>query len=248
MKLFSLSSFALATALTPVLLFAPAELGMPARIGLAITALATSGSSFALIGWISKPYVTEMRLRNSYSSDGRAGIEQDGKNVLDNRLRKAVLEDPVSSSSEEMKAVGKDNDKVLECLQLSSILVPLITTIYQPNFLTSTERPFCSWTLSNVPPIRSLTSSASASSAPSQDRVSGNASKDSYELLIAETRHAKSGELKGRYIAKWSNDTKRKDQEHGGWKSEGICYETGKVQKFFNVHEELLGDEWKVLG
>lgn len=213
---------------------------MPARIALAVTALATSGSSFALIGWISAPYVTEMRLRNSYLSNSINGenvenIINDGKKILDNRLKKAVLKDEFSSKSEQTKL--KNKDQVLECLQLNHLLVPLITTIYQPHFLTSTNRPFCSWSLSKVPPLRSSTS----------ENQNEN-EKDSSELLIAETRHAKTGELKGRWIAKWSDETKTKDLKDGSWKSEGICYEKGKVVKYFNVHEELLGDEWKVLG
>ena len=60
LKLFSLGSLALASVLTPVLLLAPGEISMAGRVGLCITALATSGVSTALIAWIGTPYVGTM--------------------------------------------------------------------------------------------------------------------------------------------------------------------------------------------
>ncbi|CAE6487626.1 unnamed protein product [Rhizoctonia solani] len=61
LKLFSLSSLSLASALTPFIFIIDAPLSISARIALAATALGTSISSTALIGWCGKPYVVSMR-------------------------------------------------------------------------------------------------------------------------------------------------------------------------------------------
>jgi len=217
-----------------VILFAPADLNTAGRIALVITALATSGSSTALIGWISGTYVSEMRLRKSYSGENsNAPIQElgDGK-PKENKLKKSVLEDEVSKKAEK----DAKDQVILETLQLNWLLVPMITSIYKADFLRGTERPFTSWELTKTPPLKDLSS---------EDLSSDQ--KDIVEILIAETRHAKSGALKGRYLARYSKGAKSKGKD-GEWKSEGVCLEEGKVQRYFNVHEELLGEEWKVLG
>ncbi|KAG8686005.1 hypothetical protein FRC08_012788, partial [Ceratobasidium sp. 394] len=61
LKIFSLSSLTLASALTPFIFIIEAPLTLSARIALAATALGTSISSTALIGWCGKPYVVSMR-------------------------------------------------------------------------------------------------------------------------------------------------------------------------------------------
>ncbi|KAH7334830.1 hypothetical protein B0J17DRAFT_601669 [Rhizoctonia solani] len=61
LKLFSLSSLSLASALTPFIFIIDAPLSASARIALAATALGTSISSTALIAWCGKPYVVSMR-------------------------------------------------------------------------------------------------------------------------------------------------------------------------------------------
>lgn len=61
LKIFSLSSLTLASALTPFIFIIDAPLSLSARIALAVTALGTSLSSTALIGWCGKPYVVSMR-------------------------------------------------------------------------------------------------------------------------------------------------------------------------------------------
>lgn len=81
LKLFSLSSLGVASVLTPVLLLAPGEISLAGRIGLCVTALATSGVSTALIAWIGTPYVNTMRLL-SPSSPGTASKE-DAKVVME---------------------------------------------------------------------------------------------------------------------------------------------------------------------
>ncbi|CAE6444396.1 unnamed protein product [Rhizoctonia solani] len=61
LKLFSLSSLSLASALTPFIFIIDAPLSLSARIALAATALGTSISSTALIAWCGRPYVVSMR-------------------------------------------------------------------------------------------------------------------------------------------------------------------------------------------
>jgi hypothetical protein len=61
LKIFSLSSLTLASALTPFIFIIDAPLSLSARVALAATALGTSLSSTALIGWCGKPYVVSMR-------------------------------------------------------------------------------------------------------------------------------------------------------------------------------------------
>jgi TMEM70/TMEM186/TMEM223 protein family len=60
-KIFSLSSFGLASAITP--LFFMLESGLPtsAKVALAATALGTSGISTGLVGWCGAPYVRRLR-------------------------------------------------------------------------------------------------------------------------------------------------------------------------------------------
>ncbi|KEP48129.1 putative transmembrane protein [Rhizoctonia solani 123E] len=61
LKLFSLSSLSLASALTPFIFLIDAPLSLSARIALAAAALGTSLSSTTLIAWCGKPYVVSMR-------------------------------------------------------------------------------------------------------------------------------------------------------------------------------------------
>lgn len=61
LKLFSLTSLSLASALTPFIFLIEAPLTLSARLALAATALTTSISSTALIAWCGKPYVISMR-------------------------------------------------------------------------------------------------------------------------------------------------------------------------------------------
>lgn len=75
LKLFSLASLGLASVLTPVLLLAPGEISLAGRVGLCITALATSAVSTALIAWIGTPYVGSMRLLSPSTSTSASATE-----------------------------------------------------------------------------------------------------------------------------------------------------------------------------
>ena len=61
LKIFSLSSLGLASALTPFMFVIDTSLPNIARAALAVTAMATSGVSTGLVGWCGQPYVTTIR-------------------------------------------------------------------------------------------------------------------------------------------------------------------------------------------
>lgn len=88
LKIFSLSSLTLTSALTPFIFIIDAPLSLSARIALAITALGTSLSSTALIGWCGKPYVVSMRRQ-----PGSDAIELTTTNTF-LRERRTVVLDP----------------------------------------------------------------------------------------------------------------------------------------------------------
>ena len=185
LKLFSLGSLGLASLLTPVLLLAPGEISLAGRIGLSITALATSGVSTALIAWIGTPYVGSMRLLPH---------------------------------------------NVMEINTVSWRLRPQQTLVYDPTLLRPTSRPFAAWELTNVAPPLALASAA--------DHV--------VDKKVAETFDVKTGKSLGKWIVKY--DTQTKTKVGGECKAVGKVVVQGKPTRYFNVHEELLGDDWQVLG
>lgn len=211
LKLFSLGSLGLASALVPIFLFASAALTMPARIGLCATALVTSGTSTALIAWIGATYVGTMALRPRSASKGETGA---GKGGI------------VGGTTEETQPI-------LEMTTVDWRLRGLHTVVYAPSFLRATSRPFATWELSSSPVPLKL----SASHVPA----------DLPPTLVAETIDVKKGVVVGRWWARWRSDARTR-LEDGTWAVEGVCEAEGKPVRYFNVHEELLGEEWKVLG
>ncbi|GAC96898.1 hypothetical protein PHSY_004482 [Pseudozyma hubeiensis SY62] len=91
LKLFSLGSLGLATILTPILLLAPGEISLIGRMGLSLTALATSGVSTALIAWIGTPYVSSMRLVSIASQEPVMELDTVSWNL---RARKTLVYEP----------------------------------------------------------------------------------------------------------------------------------------------------------
>ncbi|KAH8994422.1 hypothetical protein EDB92DRAFT_1943757 [Lactarius akahatsu] len=73
LKLFSLSSLALAGSLSPFIFIVESSLPSTARVALAATALATSGVSTALVAWCGKPY--QQHTTHSHNENAPAGIE-----------------------------------------------------------------------------------------------------------------------------------------------------------------------------
>jgi hypothetical protein len=106
----------------------------------------------------------------------------------------------------------------IEMTTLTLTLKRLTTRVYDSDFLVETRRPFAKWELAQVlqlPP-------------PSESAVMAAKGGDpGEEETVAETLDEK-GEIIGRWIVRWGE---------GG---AGTCQATGKVLRYFNVHEELL--------
>lgn len=94
LKLFSLSSLGLSAALTPFIFVIDSSLPTPARIALALTAIGTSGSSTALVGWCGAPYVSSMSRLSDTASTGKDGAIQMVTNNMWLQGRKTSVFDP----------------------------------------------------------------------------------------------------------------------------------------------------------
>lgn len=240
LKLFSLGSLGMASSLCPILLFAPGEIGLVGRLGLCATALATSGAGTSLIAWVGKPYVSQMRLLAPQKAQ-----EEYAKDVQDTlgSASAAAAQDTLASSSAAQDTLATSttapsahtDSPAIEVLTTNWRLRPLRTIIYEPSTIRPTSRPFAAWELAAIPPAKELPSG------------SGTVTQ-----LVASTRDAKTGALLGRRWAIWNPETvtmdARKDEsDKNVWKSEGKTAEEGTVCRYFSIHEELLGDQWRVI-
>lgn len=75
LKLFSLSSLALSSVMTPFIFIVESSLPISARLILAATALGTSSISTVLVGWAGAPYVVTLRRLLPAENGGIDGIE-----------------------------------------------------------------------------------------------------------------------------------------------------------------------------
>ncbi|KIJ15590.1 hypothetical protein PAXINDRAFT_133680 [Paxillus involutus ATCC 200175] len=106
----------------------------------------------------------------------------------------------------------------IEMTTLTLTLKKQITRVYDSDFLVETRRPFAKWELAQeiqLPPPSEDALTAAKSGAPGEEET------------VAETLNEK-GEIIGRWIVKW------------GEAGAGTCQATGRVLRYFNVHEELL--------
>ncbi|KIP11331.1 hypothetical protein PHLGIDRAFT_124974 [Phlebiopsis gigantea 11061_1 CR5-6] len=129
-----------------------------------------------------------------------------------NKLRYFPLENPAATPSQIVagQATG------IELTTATLMLRERVTRVYDTAFLVPTNRPFAKWELAtafNLP-----TAEAAA------EKAKGNLPR---EETIAESMDA-TGKMLGRWIVKWNED------------GTGTCRETGKVSRYFNVHEEML--------
>ena len=120
LKIFSLSSFALAGTLSPFIFIVESSLPSTARVALAATALATSGVSTALVAWCGKPYVTMLRRLSSPTPP---------------------QQQHTTHSHNENAPAG------VELTTLTLALKPRTTRVYDPAFLGDTTRAFARWEL-----------------------------------------------------------------------------------------------------
>ncbi|KAH8828478.1 hypothetical protein DL96DRAFT_1603428 [Flagelloscypha sp. PMI_526] len=140
LKIFSLSSLALTTTMTPFLFIVESELPFMARCSLAATAMLTSGVGTGLVSWGAKSYVTKMR-----------------------------------------KTTGPE--ETLEFETSTMFLKKRVTRIYDPAFLTESDKPF---------PNGKLARSVNASSSQGEGE----------QETVAETLDDK-GNVVGRWIVTW---------------------------------------------
>lgn len=75
LKLFSVTSFGLSAALSPIMFIIESSLPMGARASLAGIALSTSGISTMLVSWCGSTYVTTLRHLKPAENDGIEGLE-----------------------------------------------------------------------------------------------------------------------------------------------------------------------------
>ncbi|CAO1629182.1 unnamed protein product [Sympodiomycopsis kandeliae] len=116
----------------------------------------------------------------------------------------------------------------LECWTLSWRLKPLKTYIYQPQFVRPTSRPFASWEL------------------PTELGTSIELPSDQEKVQVSETIDVKSGKVVGSW---WAESVAGTATSHGDgqFKQSVICYSEGNPVTHFQVHEEVLGDDFRIL-
>jgi len=107
---------------------------------------------------------------------------------------------------------GTDNNSVqgIQMETFSLTLRPRYTTVYDSAFLTEARRPFAKWELADNVTLPEA------------------AQPGAGEETVAETADAK-GTVVGRWIVTWDADG-----------LSGRCRAEGRIQRYFNVHEELL--------
>ncbi|OCH90608.1 hypothetical protein OBBRIDRAFT_812647 [Obba rivulosa] len=104
----------------------------------------------------------------------------------------------------------------LELTTLTLALHLRITRVYDSAFLVPTSRPFATWELAEAFKL-----------SPAEVEVGRRDKTLPREETVAETMD-KDGGVVGRWIVRW-------DEE-----GTGTCREVGKINRYFNVHQELL--------
>ncbi|KAI0090712.1 hypothetical protein BDY19DRAFT_936887 [Irpex rosettiformis] len=115
------------------------------------------------------------------------------------------------ASSGGKQAVG------VEMTTTTLMLKERITRVYDSAFLVPTNRPLAKWELAEVFKLqqKELEAAKKEGGLPTEETIAETTDKD--------------GNVLGRWIVKWSED------------GTGTCRHTGKMIRYFNVHEELLG-------
>ncbi|PWN30566.1 hypothetical protein BDZ90DRAFT_229582 [Jaminaea rosea] len=123
---------------------------------------------------------------------------------------------------------GEKGQAMIEANNLSWRLRPFQTTIYRPSFIRPTSRPFANWELPEEPgAVDDLQAILADSSSGSESGAR--------RFLIAETKDLKTD----RVVGSWWGQVDDAGQVK--------CTGQGKPVRHFQVHEELLGDEWRIL-
>lgn len=185
LKIFSLSSLALATSLSPLIFVVESCLPSTARAALATTALATSGASTALVSWCGRPYVTTLR---SLSLSTANATPNTTPNTTPNAGSETQPQEPTTTTP-----THSHNENVpagIELTTLTLTLSPLTTRVYDPAFLCDTTRAFARWELARSVQL------------PPEDAVGV---RPGAEETVAETLDG-AGNVLGRWIVAWGEN------------------------------------------
>jgi len=180
LKIFSLSSLALASSLSPLIFIVESSLPSTARVALATTALATSGVSTALVAWCGRPYVTA--LRNLATTTTPPPHPSPSSTTSETQHRQQ--EQATTHSHNENVPAG------IELTTLTLTLCPLTTRVYDPAFLCDTTRAFARWEL------------AKSVQLPPEDAVGV---RPGSKETVAETLGS-AGNVLGRWIVTWGEN------------------------------------------
>lgn len=180
LKIFSLSSLALASTLSPFIFIVESSLPSTARAALAATALATSGVSTALVGWCGRPYVTTLRRLSTLPPTTTSTTASTPPTAQQQQQQ----QQQTTHSHNENAPAG------IELTTLTLTLSPRRTRVYDPVFLCDTPRAFARWELARRVQL------------PPEDAVGV---QPGAEETVAETLDG-AGHVLGRWIVTWGEN------------------------------------------
>jgi hypothetical protein len=187
LKIFSLSSLALASSLSPFIFIIESSLPSTARVALATTALATSGLSTALVAWCGRPYVTTLRRLTAPPTPSTApattSTPTDTTSAASGQQHEHQPQQTTHSHNENAPAG-------IELTTLTLTLTPRATRVYDPAFLGDTSRAFARWELARSVQL------------PPED---AGGVQPGEEETVAETLDA-AGNVLGRWIVTWGEN------------------------------------------
>lgn len=204
LKIFSLSSLALASSLSPFIFIVESSLPSTARAALATTALATSGVSTALVAWCGRPYVTTLRnlATTTTTTTTATSSPSSPSNSTSDKAQKQLQEQEQEQTTTHSHSHNENVPAGIELTTLTLTLSPLTTRIYDPAFLCDTTRAFARWELARSVQL------------PPEDAVGV---RPGSEETVAETLDG-AGNVLGRWIVTW------------GENGEGSCRAEGRVE------------------
>src|SRR6266852_5518819 len=203
LKIFSLSSLALASSLSPFIFVVESSLPSTARAALATTALATSGVSTALVAWCGRPYVTALRNLAATTTMATSSPSSYPSNSPSEALKQRQEQEHGREQTTAHSHSHNENVPAgIEMMTLTLSLSPLTTRVYDPAFLCDTTRAFARWELARSVQL------------PPEDAVGV---RPGSEETVAETMDGV-GNVLGRWIVTW------------GENGEGSCRAEGRVE------------------
>jgi len=186
LKIFSLSSLALAGVLSPFMFIIESSLPFTARAALATAAIGTSGVSTALVAWCGRPYVTTLRRLATTTTTSTTTSTSSAAPPEKHEYPQQQQQHPTAPthSHNENAPAG------IELTTLSLTLSPRATRVYDPAFLGDTTRAFARWQLARSVQL------------PPEDAASA---RPGTEETVAETLNG-AGDVLGRWIVTWGEN------------------------------------------